>query len=692
TGSVNVTSNGVIVSSTVTLSVVNSAILVPQPGSLFFDFNTGDPTPQPQSVNMVASDGSTVTATATTTTSWLTVSQTAGSTAFSVTANPGNMAAGMYTGTVIITQSNLTNSPVTLPVVLIINGGSSGGGGGGGSFTATPSTLTFNAAFGAASPGGQNVTVSGTNGTSFSVSTATQNGGSWLIAGQGGGVIGSAGTTVTIFVNSTTLALGTYNGSVTFTANGASQVVSVVLNVTTSGTGGGNISTDKTSLAFSGQAGSSNLAAQTVNVTSTTGSSVAFTASASTTSGGSWLSVTASNTSTPSVLTVTATIGALGAGTYNGSIVVAPTGGSAVTIPVSLTVSAPPTVSASPTSLSFSYRAGDATPATQNLSVTGGSGLTFTATASSNGNWLNVTPATGSTPATLTVGVSPSSLSASNTPYTGTITVSGTGSAGGSTTITVSLTVTAPLPTVSKVTNAGSFATSTSVSPGEIVTLFASDANHPIGPSTPAGLTLDSSGKVATTLSGVQVLAAGYPCPLIYVSASQISAVVPYEVASLALSGADILVKYLGQSSNAVHVNVATTQPGLFTLNSSGTGPGAILNSNGTVNSPSNPAAKGDVVVIYMTGEGQTTPAGVTGKVTTAGGPPQYTPAPLLLVSILVGGQPANYIYAGEAPGFVAGVMQLNVVLPATIASGDQQIIVSVGPNSSQAGVTVSVR
>ena len=124
----------------------------------------------------------------------------------------------------------------------------------------------------------------------------------------------------------------------------------------------------------------------------------------------------------------------------------------------------------------------------------------------------------------------------------------------------------------------------------------------------------------------------GFMPPMIYASATQVSAVVPYQLALF--TSATVLVKFLGQSSNGVSLNMATTAPGLFTANSSGTGPGAILNSNNSLNSPSNPATRGDIVVLYLTGEGQTSPAGVTGKVTTVSPTPPLTPAPLLPISI----------------------------------------------------------
>jgi uncharacterized protein (TIGR03437 family) len=378
------------------------------------------------------------------------------------------------------------------------------------------------------------------------------------------------------------------------------------------------------------------------------------------------------------------------AGTYSGNIRVTPNGGNIVDIPVSLTITAPAAVSASPTSLTFNYRAGDAAPASQPLTVSGSgsAALAFTATASSTGNWLVVSPTSGTTPGTVNVSINTSGLSTGT--YTGTILVAGSNGAPGSTSVNVTLNVTAPLPTITKVTNAASYATG-AIAPGEIITLFAGDPAHPIGPATAAGLTLDSNGKVATTIGGVQVLINGFACPMIYASASQVSAVVPYQLKLY--TSATVLVKYLNQTSNGVGVNVATTSPGLFTANSSGTGPGAILNSNLSVNAPSNPATRGDVVVVYLTGEGETSPAGVTGKVTTTAAPPQpLTPAPLLPISITVGGQGAQYTFAGEAPGFVSGVLQLNVVIPTNIAAGDQAIVVTIGGNPSQQGVTVSVK
>jgi uncharacterized protein (TIGR03437 family) len=227
-----------------------------------------------------------------------------------------------------------------------------------------------------------------------------------------------------------------------------------------------------------------------------------------------------------------------------------------------------------------------------------------------------------------------------------------------------------------------------SVSPGEMVTLFGTA----MGPATAAFATTDpATGKLATTIGGVQVLFNGIPAPMIYASSTQVSAVVPYEMApAVSLS---VWIKYAGQTSNTYQLFSGATAPGLFTQNASGSGPGAILNEDNSVNGPGNRAAKGSIVQVFMTGEGLTSPPSVTGAITTATlPPPQVTPAPLLAVGVTINGQPALYVYAGEAPGLVAGMMQLNVQIPANAPSGDLAILVSVGGNTSQKGVTVSVQ
>jgi uncharacterized protein (TIGR03437 family) len=226
------------------------------------------------------------------------------------------------------------------------------------------------------------------------------------------------------------------------------------------------------------------------------------------------------------------------------------------------------------------------------------------------------------------------------------------------------------------------------VSPGEMVTIFGSV----IGPPTAAYATVDpSTGKLATTIGGVQVLFSGTPAPMIYASSTQVSAVVPYEIASAA--NPSVRIVYEGQTSDAYALTLAASAPGLFSQNASGGGQGAILNQDNTLNWGGHLAAPGSIVQMFLTGEGQTNPPGVTGAITTATlPPPQVTPAPVLPIQVWIYGQPAVYTYAGEAPGNVAGVMQLNVRIPANVSlSGLPFVQVSIGGKMSQFGVDISL-
>jgi uncharacterized protein (TIGR03437 family) len=687
-GNINITTSGGSQLIQVSLSVVSGATLVPNPGSLIFSAQTGQGNPTPQNVFFSGSDNSLnpISISAISNTSWITL--VVGATGVGVYVDQTNLSTGVYNGSFSVSQSGASNSPLVVPVVLVVNGGGSGGGTGTLTFSQNP--IPFSSINGTVTPSSTVLSVTAVSATSFvgtiNYVTGCNSGCNWLSVSPLSSV---TPVNLAVSANSTGLAAGNYSANISFNTNGSIQTVGVTLAVTTSGGGNtGNVTASPTSLTFSTAQGSSP-AAQALNVQSASGSApVSFTVVV--TAGSTWLSTSAnaSNT-TPAALTVSVSSNAMQAGTYTGNIRITPSGGTIVDVPVSLTITAPPTVSATPTTLTFNYRAGDSAPASQPISVSGGgASLAYTATASSTGNWLVVSPTSGTTPGTVNASVNTSGLTTGV--FSGTIIVAGASGAPGSTTITVTLNVTAPLPTITKVTNAASYSIG-SVSPGEIITLFAGDPAHPIGPATAVGLSLDSTGSVSTSIGGVSVTVNGFACPMVYASASQVSAVVPYQVKSFVT--ATIQSKFLGQSSNGVLANVVTTVPGVFTANSSGSGPGAILNQNSTTNSPSNPAARGDTVVVYLTGEGETSPAGVTGKVTTVAAPPQpLTPAPLLPISVTVGGQPAQYSFAGEAPGFVSGVLQLNVVTPTNIAAGDQPIVVTIGGNQSQQGVTVSLR
>jgi uncharacterized protein (TIGR03437 family) len=229
-------------------------------------------------------------------------------------------------------------------------------------------------------------------------------------------------------------------------------------------------------------------------------------------------------------------------------------------------------------------------------------------------------------------------------------------------------------------TNAASYRTG-AVAPGEIVTIFGTAL-------APAGLVtaqLNAQGRLSSTLNGTQVLFDNIPAPLVYVSANQVSAIVPYEVTGQATT--TMVVVNNQQSTPPLTLAVTAVAPALFTSNASGTGQAAAVNQDTTLNGPGSGAPAGSVLSLYGTGEGQTSPGGINGSVASA-----IYPAPLAAVSVTIGGVNATVQYAGAAPLATAGLLQVNVVVPPTLAPGSYPVVLTIGGQASLAGVTVTVR
>jgi len=232
------------------------------------------------------------------------------------------------------------------------------------------------------------------------------------------------------------------------------------------------------------------------------------------------------------------------------------------------------------------------------------------------------------------------------------------------------------------ISNAASYAGG-AVAPGEAVLI----AGSGIGPATLQGAALTASGSVATQVANTQFTFNGVPAPIVYVSQQYSSVIVPYEVAGM--PSVQVVATVNGQSSPPMTENVVPALPGIFSANASGTGQGAIFNQDLTRNSAQNPAARGSTVVLFVTGEGQTIPPGVDGQVTAAAIAPALTP-----VTVQFGGVPAtNYAFIGEAPGEVAGLLQINVTIPSPAPSGPSvPVTVNIGSYSTQNGITMAIQ
>ncbi len=216
------------------------------------------------------------------------------------------------------------------------------------------------------------------------------------------------------------------------------------------------------------------------------------------------------------------------------------------------------------------------------------------------------------------------------------------------------------------VVNAASSAPFTAgVSPGELVTLYGTG----LAPGTAAAQSI----PLLTTLDGVSVQINGTPAPILAVSPTQISVIVPYEISG----GANFQVINNGVASNTVSEFLNSTSPGVFTNPEGGIGQAAALHSNYSLISPSSPAQIGETIQVFLTGLGTVSPAVSDGA---AGASSEPLNRATNQITAYIEGTQATVTYAGLAPGF-AGLYQVNLTIPSSISSGNVNLEIA-GPDA----------
>ena len=192
------------------------------------------------------------------------------------------------------------------------------------------------------------------------------------------------------------------------------------------------------------------------------------------------------------------------------------------------------------------------------------------------------------------------------------------------------------------------------IAAGEAITLIGSG----IGPSN-------------TTVSFDSVAA-----PLLYADLNQINLVVPFEVSGKASTV--LTISNNGQVTPPLTVAVAPAAPAIFTQGATGVGQAVALNQDGSMNTPLNPASRGSIVTVYLTGSGQPNPA-------TRRRPLSFTAT--------IDGFPAEILSSEPAPGLLAGVSQVNLRVPNSAgASLTAPVYIRVGNAVTQDGVALSLR
>ena len=275
-------------------------------------------------------------------------------------------------------------------------------------------------------------------------------------------------------------------------------------------------------------------------------------------------------------------------------------------------------------------------------------------------------------------------------------------SPGGGSSNALSFAIIGPVISPGGILNGASYTlTSSSLAPGSIASIFGFNlSDGTVCFPSNCGPSFDSNGKVLPIQFGAQVTFNGIPAAILFTPGStQLNVQIPVELAGGAAS-ATVEVTANGQSSAPFTVSLAPLSPGLISINSNGSGQGAILNDKDanqlgvqSLVAPASsvpnahPAAVGDVIEIYGTGLGAVTPPVPTGMRPPVLPQPQTVTPP----SVMIGGIQAKVLFSGLASCCV-GLNQVNVVVPPGTPAGNAiQVVLSIGGVNSNT-VTIAVQ
>ncbi len=202
-----------------------------------------------------------------------------------------------------------------------------------------------------------------------------------------------------------------------------------------------------------------------------------------------------------------------------------------------------------------------------------------------------------------------------------------------------------------------------------------------------------------TTLSDTQILVNGTPAPLYYVSPGQINVELSNSLPSGGTATIQAVQPSTSQVYGSVEVPLASSDPALFSTNSSGGGQVAAYNYvDSTTNSSANPVARGQIIILYGTGLGAVPNAPADGQAATGPVPATSAPQVLLGASATSFLPASNVLYSGLSPQF-PGIWQINLMIPSDAPTGGsvpikifQNSIPSIDPTQSVAATTIAIK
>lgn len=343
----------------------------------------------------------------------------------------------------------------------------------------------------------------------------------------------------------------------------------------------------------------------------------------------------------------------------------------------------PPAIKLSAGQLQFSGSAGGGNPPSQSVNISNSGGGTLAWTATTSANWLSVSPSSGSGNGSITVTVSSGNLSAG--PYNGTITISAAGASNSPQTVSVTLALTAmsTLPQITAVVNGASF--QPGIESGSWVTIEGTNLSN-----TSPGRTWTASeivnGNLPTSLDQTSVTIDGKPAFVYYISPTQLNVQAPTDSVT---GTVNVVVTNNGQVSAPFAAQLQTDSPAFFLYGNTAYAIGShypdyALIGNPSVVSGTIAAHPGDILILWATGFGPTSPATAAGIEVT--GAPAAASTPV----ITVGGTPVQVLATVLTPG-TAGLYQIAIQLPGSLPSGPQVLQASTGGVQSPSNVLLFI-
>jgi uncharacterized protein (TIGR03118 family) len=189
------------------------------------------------------------------------------------------------------------------------------------------------------------------------------------------------------------------------------------------------------------------------------------------------------------------------------------------------------------------------------------------------------------------------------------------------------------------------------------------------------------NGKLPTQLDGVGVTVDGKPAYISYISPTQVNALV---AADFTLGSVQVSTTNQTLASGSTSATLQSTSPAFFISKSNYA---AALHANNTVVGPTTlfanatPAAPGETIELYATGFG-------SGNTPFPDGQTITTAIPITGVTVSIGNAPAVVTFQGLVG---PGLYQINVTIPAATPNGDAAVSATIGGQTTQAGVLVSV-